>query len=64
MSRLPAFQSNAHLGRLSKEIGPIAARFPLKIQPHSFQWVVFFVNSTRIGEVAKKSGAETNALKL
>jgi hypothetical protein len=38
-----------------KEIGPTAARFPLKIQPLSFQWVVFFINSTQTRDVAKKA---------
>jgi hypothetical protein len=49
--------------RLLKEIGPTAARFPLKIQPLSFQWVVF--SSTRPNPATlQKNVAETNALKL
>jgi hypothetical protein len=48
---------------LLKEIGPTAARFPLKTQPLSFQWVVFrqLHPSRRHG---KKNDSETNSLKL
>jgi hypothetical protein len=51
------------LCRLLKEIGPTAARFTLKIQPLSFQWVVF--SSTRPKPATlQKNVAETYALKL
>jgi hypothetical protein len=54
---------SALFSRLLKEIGPTAARFPLKIQPLSFQWVVF--SSTRPKPATlQKNVAETNALKL
>jgi hypothetical protein len=51
------------IGRLLKEIGPTTARFPLKIQPLSFQWVVFSPTRPKPATL-QKNAAETNALKL
>jgi hypothetical protein len=50
-------------GDCYKEIGPTAARFPFKIQRHSFRWLVFRqLALNRRG--CKNGGAETNILIL